>query len=392
MSAVGHVTTIAESLDVLLLAQLRHLSQRGFAVTGLSAPGPAVANLENNGIRHLAVPFVRASGLTPLRDARAMAHLARVFWKERFAIVHTHTAKPDLYAAMAARAARVPIVVTTLHGFYFHDLMPARTRAFYIRLARLGMRFVDVVLSQNEEDVVTAERERICPPSKIELLGNGIDLARFERTRVAPEVVARRKHELGIPPGAPVIGYVGRLVKEKGLDELLEAMVILRDRFPTARLVLVGMVDEAKQDSIGPEAALRSGLGETCIFTGHRSDVVEHYALMDVCVLPSHREGFPRTLMEAAAMEVPVVATNIRGCRSAVADGRNGLLVPVHDAQELARAIGVVLEDPTRRREMGAEGRSLALARFDEQRVFARVAATYTRLLTTHGIPLPVPG
>ena len=380
--SVAHVTTIGDSLEYLLRNQLGAIARAGFDVAGVSAPGTVEATLRAIGVRHLAAPFVRATKLTPLSDAWLFAELVRMFRRERFTIVHTHTAKPDLYAALAARAARVPIVVTTLHGFYFHDLMPKRTRRFYANLARIGMSSCDVVLSQNPEDVETAVRERICPPSKIDLLGNGIDVVRFDRARLDPAEVRRRRAELGIADGAPVIGFVGRLVAEKGIHELFEAAGAVRRRFPTTRLLLIGAVDRAKRDAISPETASRYGLADMCIFPGHRNDLPELYAVMDVFALPSHREGFPRTPMEASAMGLPVVATNIRGCRTAVDDGRTGLLVPLKDAARLGEALAALLADPLRARGLGAEGRRAAVDRFDERRVFAKVLETYERLLS----------
>lgn len=385
--SVAHVTTVGDALEFLLKNQLGAIARAGFDVAGVSAPGPVDASLRAIGVRHIAAPFVRATSLTPWSDLRLCAELVRMFRRERFAIVHTHTAKADLYAAMAARAAGVPFVVTTLHGFYFHDLMPPRTRRFYVALARLGMSCCDVVLSQNPEDVETALRERICTASKIELLGNGIDVVRFDRSRLDPAEIRRRRAELGIADGVPVIGFVGRLVAEKGVFELLAAAAIVRARFPTARLLVVGGVDRAKRDAIHPEAAARYGIADMCVFAGHRNDLPELYASMDVFALPSHREGFPRTPMEASAMGIPVVATNIRGCRSVVDDGRTGLLVPLNEPAGLAAAIIALLADSTRARSMASEGRRTALERFDERRVFAKVLETYQRLLDSSSRP-----
>jgi glycosyltransferase involved in cell wall biosynthesis len=381
MASVAHVTTIAESLKLLLLDQLRTIQHAGYAVTGVSAPGPATEALDAAGIRHVPAPFVRASGLTPLSDLRVLGALVQQFRRERYTIVHTHTAKPDLYAAIAARLARVPIVVTTLHGFYFHELMPPRTRRMFAELARIGMRCADAVLSQNPEDVELAIREGLCPAEKIEYLGNGIDMTRFDRARLDPELPRRYRAELGIPEDAPVIGFVGRLVRDKGILELLEAIRRVRARHPHARVVLVGMVDKAKADVIEPATAARYGVADICHFLGHRDDMPELYAFMDVFVLPSHREAFPRSIMEAAAMGVPVIATRVRGCRTTVQDGSTGLLVPLNDPPALAQALDALLSDATRRRQMGHAGRLRAVKEFDQRAVFAKVLATYDRLL-----------
>jgi glycosyltransferase involved in cell wall biosynthesis len=389
MIKVAHVTTIPESLKMLLLDQLRAIREAGYDVTGISAPGDAAHALDDAGLRHVAVPFVRATGLTPVADLRAFAHLVRLFRREKFTVVHTHTAKPDLYAAMAARAAGVPIVITTLHGFYFHDLMPARTRRFYANLARIGMACCDEVLSQNPEDIDTAVREKICTASKISLLYNGIDVTRFDARRLPAGTRERMRTELGIAADAPVVGFAGRLVAEKGVPELLAAARTVLERFPTARLLLVGMFDRAKADAVRDELAREHGVEAMCVFTGQRDDMPELFAAMDVFVLPSHREGFPRTVMEASAMSLPVVATNIRGCRTAVEDGRTGILVPLRDVTALAEAICRLLGNAGLRREMGQAGRALAEASFDQQLVFGKVMAAYERQLTARGLPVP---
>jgi len=387
--AVAHVTTVARSLRYLLLAQLGALRERGYQVTGVSAPGPDVAALEARGIAHAAVPLTRR--LTPLADLRALERLYRLMRRERFTIVHAHTPKPGLLAQLAARLAGVPVVVNTIHGFYFHERMPAAERRFYLALEKLAARCSDLILSQNEEDVATALREGIARPGQIRLLGNGIDLVRFDPARLRPEARASTRASLGIPPHVPLVGFVGRLVAEKGLVELLEAARIVHARLPDARFLLVGALDEEKADQLSPETARRLGVAEICVFAGFRHDMPELYNAMDVFVLPSHREGFPRAPMEASAMKVPCVVTDVRGCRQAVRHGENGLLVPVADAAALAEAILAVLSDPALARRLGEQGRRRACAEFDERRVFATVLAEYERLLEAKGLAARIP-
>jgi glycosyltransferase involved in cell wall biosynthesis len=173
---------------------------------------------------------------------------------------------------------------------------------------------------------------------------------------------------------------VGRLVREKGYLEFFAAARALREQFPAARFVVVGPMENEKQDALGPDTARAYGLGEEIQFLGMRSDMPALYAQMDVLVLPSHREGFPRAPMEAAAMGVPTVATNIRGCREVVVAGESGLLVPLRDPPALAAALSRLLREPALRQTMGEAARRRALSHFDEQVVFARVADTYRRL------------
>src|SRR5690606_10516281 len=135
---------------------------------------------------------------------------------------------------------------------------------------------------------------------------------------------AKLERELGIQPGEPVVGFVGRLVEQKGILELLDAMRQVRAKIPNVRLLIVGPLDSEKKDALTVDVAKRYGLEDACVFTGMRQDMPELYALMDVFVLPSHREGFPRSPMEASAMSVPSVVTDIRGCRETVLEGETG--------------------------------------------------------------------
>ena len=153
------------------------------------------------------------------------------------------------------------------------------------------------------------------------------------------------------------------------------------EAIPNAQLLIVGPYDEEKPDALRPDVAERYGVAANCRFVGMRNDMPELYALMDVLVLPSYREGFPRAPMEASAMGVPALVTDIRGCREAVQHGENGLRFPVGDSDALARALIELLGDETRRAEMGVAGRRMAEERFDEQKVFDRVLGEYERLL-----------
>lgn len=375
---IAHITTIDLSLRVLLLNQLRAIADAGYDVTGISADGPHVRAVEEAGIRHIAVPMTRR--MAPLADLVSLIRLYRVMRRERFTIVHTHNPKPNLFGQIAARAAGVPVVLSTVHGYYFHDRMPPLRRRVLILLEKLAARCSHLILSQSREDVETAVEEGIAPRDRVELLGNGIDVTRFDRATLSDDVLRATRRELGIPDGAPVVGFVGRLVAEKGILELMEAAREILRRFPTAKFLLVGPRDPEKADAINPELTARLGLGDALVFAGMRQDMPAMYALMDVFALPSHREGFPRSPMEASAMGVPCVVTDIRGCREAVVSGENGVFVPPRDAPALADAIIALLADPARAAALGRAGVRFAALRFDERRVFAHVLEAYERL------------
>lgn len=379
MTRVAHLTTVDISLRYLLLDQLRYLKAQGYDVTAISASGPHVPAVTGAGIRHFAVPMTRRI-FSPLADLRAVRALATIMREERFALVHTHTPKGGLVGQVAARRAGVPIVINTVHGYYFTDRQSAVRRWPHILIERLAARYSDLIFFQNEEDLATARRNGLGRPAQWRYLGNGIDLRRFDPAAVDREKVAALRRELTLPPESPTVGFVGRLVREKGVIDLLRAMQAVRNAVPAARLLIVGQLEPAKGDAVVPDllpARLRDGV----VFAGERDEMPELYALMTVLALPSYREGFPRAPMEASAMGVPCVVSDIRGCRQVVEARRNGTLVPAGDIPRLAAAIADLLGNPIEAHRMGEAGRRMARERFDERVVFARVAAEYARLL-----------
>lgn len=387
---IAHITTIDQSLEYLLLHQLCSLQQADYQVIGISTPGPHVPTVEAAGIQHISVPITR--NLTPLADIVSLWRLCRVMRRERFAIVHTHNPKPGLLGQVAARLTRVPVVVNTLHGFYFHEYMHPAGRHFYIMLEKLAARCSSVILSQNEEDIQTAIREGICAPEQIKYLGNGIDLTWFDRKRFSADDVAAKRAALGLANDAPVVGFVGRLAaKRKGFLAFLTAAKRVTEQVPGVRFVIIGEADHGKPDAVEPAAARDYGIEEACLFLGRQPNeqLPLLYSLMNVLVLPSLFEGVPRVVMEASAMQVPAVVSDVKGNREAVEHGRNGLLVPLGDATALSAAVVSILSNPAMARPMGQQGRRLAEERFDEQRVFDKVKAEYARLLREKGLPVP---
>lgn len=366
---IAHLTTIDLSLRYLLLAQIEASIAAGDEVIGISARGPEVPFLEARGLR-----FVELEGSTRSMSLRGDLRAARSLWRtlrhERPDVLHTHNPKPGLYGRVLGRLARVPLVVHTTHGLYAAPDDPLPKRLVVYGLEAIAGRFGHIELVQNPEDLDLMRRWHIAPRRKLRLLGNGVDLTRF-----APADARRRlatRTDLGIEPDDVVVGLVARLVAEKGIPELIEAVAELG---PPFRLLLVGPHDPEKADAL-PQRLLDDARAAGAILTGHREDVDRLYAAMDVFCLPSHREGFPRAAMEAAASGLPVVASDIRGCRQVVDPGITGALVPVRDPGALARALHPY-GDPAVRAERGAAGRTKAVADFDESQVVARVLAAY---------------
>lgn len=386
MVNVVHVTTIDLSVRFLLWNQIKFLREAGFNVSTICSNGRWVEEIRQNGFSVETIEMKR--GISPGSDLIALWKLIRYFKKMKFDIVHTHTPKPGFFGQIAAKMSGVPIIVNTLHGFYFHDYMHPGLRRFYITLEKMAAICSDVILSQSQEDIQTALKKGICGVEKIRHLGNGIDVQRFDRANVDAQLVNQKRCEFDLPSDARVIGFVGRLVAEKGIPELLQAARIVAQHIPALRLLIIGPIDEDKSDALRPVIAQDYGLSDRCIFAGLRQDMPELYSLMDVFVLPSHREGFPRSPMEASSMGIPCVVTDIRGCRETVEQGRNGILVPLGNFRRLADAIVELLTDRERAKKMGEEGRRMARERFDEQIVFEKVKNEYDRLLLEKGLSL----
>ena len=246
-------------------------------------------------------------------------------------------------------------------------------------LERMASTCSGAELVQNPEDLELLARLGV-PRQKLVLLGNGVDLQRFH----PPSGADGRRHirtELGVDTDAVVVGVVARLVWEKGFRELFGAAEQLRDTHPEIVFVVVGSSDENKADAIGPAELERASRRGHFVFAGARHDMERVYPAFDLFVLPSHREGFPRSAMEAAACGVPVIATDIRGCRQVVSHEETGLLVPLRDPARLADAIAELAADPDRRRRMGHAGRQKAEAEFDDRDVVATSMEAYEQVL-----------
>jgi glycosyltransferase involved in cell wall biosynthesis len=370
---VAHLTTEDLSLVTLLGAQLEASVAAGDEVLALSAPGPHVERLVPWGVRHVPLPFTAAGPVDPRRAASAALQLGRVLRTERPDVLHTHAPWAAAMGRIVGRAAGVPVIVNSCHGSFSRPGSQRLVRAGAFTAEAIAARCSDAELFLNADDLEVAERWRIVRRDHAALLGNGIDLERF--TAPTPEVRELARRRLGIGPGHVAVGYVGRLVDAKGVPELVEAVYSLGVPF---RLVLVGHHDPTDAASVDP-ALLDRVRADGGLVLGHRDHLEDLYPAFDMLVLPSHREGAPRALMEAAACGLPVVATDVPGCRDIVERDQTGLLVPAVDPASLAEAIGLLGRDPDLRAELAASARLKAERQFDERDIVQTVLHTYRR-------------
>jgi glycosyltransferase involved in cell wall biosynthesis len=359
------VINVDFSLRHFLLPLMRGARARGHEVVGLCAEGPLLDLPRAEGFRIIPVPMARS--LNPIAQARCLAALTRVFRRERFDLVHAHMPISGLLARAAARAAGVPRIAYTCHGFLFNQPGPWWRRGLALALERAAGRITHTYLTVSEEEAADARRLGIHRQATAVL--NGRDPAVF---RPDPAARAALRAELGARDEDCVIVAVGRLVRHKGYPELLEAM---RSAPGNAVLWVAGerLPTDHGEDLEPHFARAAAALGRRrLVRLGYRHDVPRVLAAADVFCLPSHFEGLPMSVIEAMLTGLPVVSTDIRGPREMVVPGETGLLVPPMRAPPLAEALSLLAADPALRARMGAAGRARALERYAEAKVVAR--------------------
>lgn len=387
MTRLVHVTTVPETLG-FFVGQVQYMAAQGFDVHALSSPGPVLdAFGQAQGIAVHGVELPRQ--ISPLHDLGALRRVASTFRALRPQVVHAHTPKGGLLGMMGATLARVPLRIYHIHGLPFTTATGVR-RQLLRTTERTACALAHQVLCVSEGVRRVAVEEGLCPAEKIRVLHhgsiNGVDaMGRFDPARGAPAREALRAR-LGIPGDALVIGFVGRMVRDKGVVELQRAWATLREQFPAAHLVMVG--PREARDAV-PAATLDALRGDARVHLTGPADAAAMYPAMDVVALPTYREGFPVVPLEVAAMALPIVATRIPGCVDAVEDGRTGTLVPAGDAGALAGALARYLADPELRARHGAQARARVLADYRQEEVWAATYREYLRLLAARGLAAP---
>lgn len=359
------VSRCAWTLYNFRLGLLRAVSAAGGHVVALGAEGDGFENrLQDLGIDFQSIPVDRQA-FTPFTDLALFWRLWLRLRRERPELVHLFTIKPVVYGGFAARLARVRTIATiTGLGYVFttgHPLLRLVAELLY----RLSLRNAHTVFFQNQDDCRFFLKRRIVRQRQARLVsGSGVDTRRF---------VPPLKTE-SVPP---VFLMIARLIREKGVLEYIEAAALVRKVRQNVRCLLVGAPDPRNPTAIPVEnihSAVASGNIE---WSGATNDVRPWIAQADVVVLPSYREGMPRSLLEAAAMARAIIATDVAGCREVVADEVNGLLVPARDVDALVAAMLRFVEEPNLARRYGMAGRERAVGEFDEGRVIAKTLAAY---------------
>ncbi|HEX3346887.1 MAG TPA: glycosyltransferase family 4 protein [Acetobacteraceae bacterium] len=354
------VTNVDFSLRHFLLPLMRGMRARGHEVIGVCADGPLLEAVRAEGFRVEPLPLAR--NLSPGAQGRAFKSLLRLFRTERPDMVHAHMPISGFLARMAARAAGVPRIAYTCHGYLFNQPGPLPRRAAAFAMEWAAARVTGIYTTVSEEEASDARRLLIS--GRAVAVGNGRDPTLFQPD---PEARERVRAALGVPQERVAVACVSRLVRHKGYPELLAAM-----RDVPAELWVVG---ERLASDHGEDLEAHfsgAGLGDRLRRLGYREDVPAILAAADIFVLPSHFEGLPMSVIEAMLCGLPVVATKIRGPREQVVDGETGMLVPPMQVAPLAAALRALATAPRLRGRMGEAGRARALALYDETKVVRR--------------------
>lgn len=354
----------------------RALREAGHDVLLVSPPGPYGDKLRELGYRWEPAPMVRRS-LNPLRELALVQWLRRLIAREQVDLVHGFTIKCAVYGGIAARLEGKPARVNAVAGLGYVFISNA-PRALVLRpvirsLFRyaLGGERARLIL-QNPDDVQMFTSARLAKPDVVRLIpGSGVDCSRFTPASDAASATSGR-FRVVLP---------ARLLWDKGLAEYVEAARLLRARGLPIDFLLAGEPDPGNPAAV-PDAAIRGWVDEGLVdWLGQVRDMPGLFRSVDCVVLPSYREGLPKGLIEAAACALPLVTTDVPGCREVVTDGQDGLLVPVKNGPALAEAIAKLQADPALCRRLGEAARRKALVEFEEGSVVARTLGVYRELL-----------
>lgn len=368
--------------------QLHFLQAAGFHPAMLSAPGPSMDETRSP----QSVPMFTVSmerEISPPRDILSLAQIWRLLRCLKPVICNAGTPKAGLIVTLAASLARVPVRIYTMRGLRLETAHGLKWAILYVT-ERIACACAGCVICVSPSLRDRAVGLKLVNAKKAVVLrlgsSNGIDVSRFVRTPRRSNRAAEIRRDLNLGT-ARVIGYVGRFTPDKGIGELVAAFDALRRELADVSLLLIGSYEE--RSAIDHKLLARIKAGDGVVAIPFQADIAPYYLAMDVFVLPTHREGFPNTVLEAQVAERPVITTSATGAVDSIVDGETGMLVPVGDVGSLTLAIGTILANPAAAKRMGQAGRARVEREFRQELVWSELAELYRRLLQDRGLPVP---
>ena len=381
------ITTVSASIKAFYKGQLEAFEQAGFEITVICANNEELNKQLPENVKFYPVPFSRI--ISPFNDIRAVLKLIHLFRKERFDIVQYSTPKASLLGSIAAFLAKVPIRIYILWGLYYTGQTGFKYKLFKV-FEKIICSISTNIIPISHEMIEFALSEGFGRKEKYEVMLNGsacgVDLELFDPEKWKP-FRNQIRNQFNIPENGLVIGTVARLTGDKGINELVQAFDILSNEIPRMYLLLVGEEEEKNRLDGDTVSIIRQNNRIRC--TGWQNNPLPYYAAMDIFCLPTYREGFGEVNLEAQAMGLPVVSTNVIGPRESVEDGQTGFLVEPKSSKALIEPLKKLLLNPQLRKNMGEKGRTRVEQKFDRKDMIEAVVKHRLALLSKKpdGIP-----
>lgn len=375
-------TTVPISLKTLLKGQHRFMSEHGFEVVGVSSLGSELKEVQQDeGIR--VVPLEMTRTISPINDLKSLIAFYKLCKKEKPLIVHSHTPKAGIVGMLGAKLAGVPIRLHTVAGLPLMEATGTKRRILnWVEKLTYAVATKVYPNSKGLYDFII--QEKFVATSKLKVIAqgssNGIDTTFFSKESLNSSSVTQLKNELGFSSSAFIYVFVGRLVGDKGINELIEAFIIISKHNVQAKLLLVGPL-ETKLDPLSKRALFEIEHNENIISVGFQKDVRPYLALSHALVFPSYREGFPNVVMQAGAMELPCIVSNINGCNEIIEEGVNGLIIPVKNVDAIVNAMLKVLREHDVYIHLKANSRRMIVERYEQKVVWEALLTEYTDLI-----------
>ncbi|HTO15989.1 MAG TPA: glycosyltransferase family 4 protein [Edaphocola sp.] len=379
------ITTVPVSLQTLLKGQHRFMSNNGFEVIGISSSGKELENVaQTEGIKTHPIEMTRTISI--FKDLKSLWQLYRYLVKEKPEIIHTHTPKAGIVGSLAGKLAGVPIRLHTVAGMPLMETQGIK-RKILLAVERLTYFCATKVYPNSKGLYDFILEEGITDKNKLKIIANGssngIDTSVFDPSLYSSEQNLKFRESLGIQPTDFVFIFVGRLVSHKGIDELVEAFSqICKDK--NVKLILVGPRED-DLDPLKPETLEEVKNNKKIIPVGFQKDVRPYFAISDALTFPSYREGFPNVVMQAGAMGLPSIVSNINGCNEIIINEENGIIIPSKDVFSLKTAMTTLLSDKKLYQALKENSREMIVSRYNQIVIWNSLLKEYQELISKMG-------
>lgn len=376
------ITTVPVSLLSLLRGQHRYMTQQGFEVVGVSSSGKELDEVsKSEGIRTETVEMTRT--LSPEKDLKSLWQFYRLCRKEKPTIVHSHTPKAGIVGMMGAWLARVPIRLHTVAGMPLMEATGAKRKLLDL-VEKMTYSFATKVYPNSQGLYDFIVEGNYAKPKKLHVIANGssngIDTSFFSPNSVSEETKQQLRQELGVNENDFLFVFVGRMVGDKGLNELITAFPTIHAQHPNAHLLLVGNFEQ-ELDPLLPQTEEVINNHPNIHAVGYKKKVKDYFAISNALVFPSYREGFPNVVMQAGAMGLPSIVTDINGCNEIIEEGNNGIIIPAKNEDALKDAMITMIENKELYQHLKSNARDMITKRYEQVIVWEALLEEYKRLI-----------